>query len=344
MVTGSFNAFDNRTFSCPGSTRTIKGKVEQVNGNGYEGNAYVYSNGEYVQKSMDTSSQQYMVDNSLLTAYEYSRLTVNKKEKVYPKDANFDTEEAICSIIISGSEDFTGVNITSDIDTMIVKDVLISDDGGTYESTMNKSSIAIKNMSDKYIDGKYAYGSGVIEFPSTKYLKLVLQSNGVTSDKMAFEWVDAEHSTADKQVTVTTQLNTAKRHVIRVNNIELLKGQYDGAATLVTKELIFNPVKSIAIFANEYVPSYFSSDSEYFEYILTVNGIDHSIVPINSDKNGTKVIRFIDHTSSDTYIEHINESIKSAKLTVKFYSPGSSYTPYLSNLKVCLGEVDSTNG
>lgn len=106
-----------------------------------------------------------------------------------------------------------------------------------------------------------------------------------------------------------------------------------------TQELVGDPVESIAIFASEYIPSFFPDNEEYIKYTLSVNGIDYNIVPINSNREGTKVIRFSDITSSDLYVEYVKESIKTAKLTITINTSDGTSTPYISNLKICYGKA-----
>ena len=108
-----------------------------------------------------------------------------------------------------------------------------------------------------------------------------------------------------------------------------------------SEELISEPVESIAIFTSEYVPSHFPDNQDYIQYILTINGIDYNIVPINSNKEGIKVIRSSKLMSLDTYAEHIGESIKSASLSIIINTPDSYTTPYVSNVKICYGKAVS---
>ena len=337
---GSFLAYDDRTFCCSGSMKKVTPLIMNVEGNGYEGNAYVRVNGAFAVDSTNTANRNYMIDDSVSTAWEYSRLTMDRSESTYPVDANFDAQEARCAIIIAADERFTSFALTSDLDNMIIEDVLTSSDSGvSFRSVLNTKEVHINNMDDKYLNNGYAYGSGVISFPGTQWLKLVLRSGGATSDKLAFNWKDAEHSTPDNSVVVVKDLPSAKRHVIRINNIELFTGEFSHESTLTTGELIDTPVKSLAIFANEYIPEQFEKEYYYCQYILTINGIDFSVVPLNSDHdNGYKIIRFSGHSSQDSYVKEVFEPIKTARLTVKLYTEDKAYTPYLSNLKICYGE------
>ena len=337
---GSYLAYDDRTFCCSGSFKKVTPLIMNVEGNGYEGNAYVRVGDSYLAESVNTANRNYMTDNSVSTAWEYSRLTMDRSEKIYPTDANFDVREARCSITIAADERFTSFALTSDLDNLIIEDVLTSHDhGSTFQSVMRTKEVHVSSMDDKYLNSGYAYGSGIISFPGTQWLKLVLRSNGATSDKLAFNWKDVEHSTPDNSVVVVKELPSAKRHVIRINNIELFTGEFSHQTTLTTDELIDRPVKSLAIFANEYIPEQFESQYYYCQYILTVNGIDFSVVPLNSDRNnGLKIIRFSGHNSQDDYVLELFEPIKTARLTINMFTEDKAYTPYLSNLKICYGE------
>lgn len=133
-------------------------------------------------------------------------------------------------------------------------------------------------------------------------------------------------------------LNNVKRHLIRVNDITAFTGNYASQSYLETGELVTGQVSSIAIFANEYVPPSFK-EGTYFEYILVVNGIEYDIVPINCHRNGTKVIRYSGYSITENYTKHISEPIKTAKLAIKITTPDNSTSPYISNIKICLGKA-----
>ena len=135
-------------------------------------------------------------------------------------------------------------------------------------------------------------------------------------------------------------LPNTKRHVIRVNDISAKARTYVNKSTMRTDELITGaPVSSIAIFANEYVPYHYPDNQNYIQYIITINGEDYDITPINSYKTGKKIFRCTEHSYLDTYVQKLPENIKSAKLTVIIQSPEDKSAPYVTNLKVCLGKA-----
>lgn len=338
---GVFSTEKGSTFMAYASgLKTIDIQVLQVRGNGYEGNEYVYTNGGFLKDTIDTSKQEFINDASIITAYEYSRLTADISEALFPPAVNFDKEDAECGIVVGATESFNTIKVISDFANVIIKDVLVSsDDGATFTSTIT-SPIKINSQDAKYESGAYAYGSGIICFPSTKFLKVIFRSNGVTTDKIAFKNIDTTNPSSPKETIVN--IDSAKRHIVRINNIEARVGKFSKNTTMTTKDFIISPVDSISIFANEYVPEHFPSAS-YFKYILNVNGVDYEVIPINSQRKGIKIIKTSDYSLADTSIKHINESIKSASLTVVIVSPNEAETPYLSNVKVCLGKEGIKN-
>ena len=309
--------------------------VTFVEGNGFAGNKFVYNNKEYAINNMNTSNKQNIYDGDPLTIYEYSRLTsIGNKTETTPAEINFDKEEARCSINIRCEDTISMLHLDMD-SHVILEDVLYSDDGIIYKSAWTTPK-EINNINQSYIDPNYIYGTGVISFPPSQFIKLQLASNGATDDKLAFLFTDA--SNAQQPIERTVELPNAKRHVIRISDITAHIGTFS-QGYLQTKELISNPVQSIAVFANEYIPEYFPDNKTYIQYILTVNGIDYDIVPINSEKTGTKVIRVSNYSIIDDYVVHINETIKSASLKVVINTMDSNVTPYVSNVKICFGKI-----
>ena len=140
----------------------------------------------------------------------------------------------------------------------------------------------------------------------------------------------------DQTDEITTIVKSAKRHVIRLNNIEARRKQYIGESIFKSKELISGnkDIYAISIFANIYLPDNLSDD--FVKFTLTINGVDYEILPINSYKNGIKMIRFSQGKMPTEYTKYIGEKITSAYLTVSIKSK-NKITPYINNLKVLLG-------
>lgn len=141
--------------------------------------------------------------------------------------------------------------------------------------------------------------------------------------------------------TTLVKLDGAQRHVIRINNLIGFTNYYLAESSMVTEELLAGAVQSIAVFATEYLPPTFPGDSDqaYIQYILTINGEDYEVVPVNGHRSGIKVIRYTNYSIADNYVQHVSEPIKSAKLTVKITTPDLSYSPFVSDIKICIGRA-----
>lgn len=216
-------------------------------------------------------------------------------------------ENARCTITLSSEEPFNAVKIQTSDDIIVEEVETSNDDGITYLSNMSEE-IHINNREHRYNHPNYVYESGIIAFPFTRFAKIRVRS--AKKDKI---------------------------NDIVIDNIIVSGSEYE-MATLEKSSIISNPVESIAVFANEYIPPHFLSE-DYIEYILTVNGVDYKVVPINGHKPGIKVIRFANYSDNNNYTVHINETIKSAKLKVVIRTTRNNETPYLSNLKICVGKV-----
>ena len=69
--TGDASAFDENTFTTTASTRnSVVLNIDDISGNGYEGNKYVYSNNGFESDSIDTSNRDFAIDDSSTSYYE----------------------------------------------------------------------------------------------------------------------------------------------------------------------------------------------------------------------------------------------------------------------------------
>jgi hypothetical protein len=162
---------------------------------------------------------------------------------------------------------------------------------------------------------------------------------------MALNFKDVAYSdTETKQVEQRiVEVSSARRHVVRVNGIQGQRKQFEAATNMKSRELIRVPVDSIALFCSEQIPSHFAN-KKYVTYIMTVNGIDYEIEPINSQRPGKKIIRHSELQADQPYAVYIKESIKSAYLTIIVHSHGATETPYLSNIKILYGRGGDYHG
>lgn len=330
--TGNFEYQDGVFSSKTTQSTSTVATVIDVTGNGYEGNKYVLQDKSYLEDILSTSNRNAIVDNNISTYWEYSRITASNTEEDLLTDFNTDSSEAKCTITLKFDQLSNELAIKSSIEGLKVVAIRYSNDNLTYKD-LNIMPFSLNNKEDSYKNQDYIYGSNIIAFPDSLYVKITFESKGYLNDTIAFDKVIAEN---DKTSTLTTIVSTAKRHVIRINDIESKRKQYIKESAFKTNELITNKkdIYAISVFANIYLPNNISEDNVSF--ILTVNGIDYNIKPVNSYSDGIKIIRFSQGKMPVEYTKYIGEKITSAYLTVTIKSK-NKLTPYVNNIKVLLG-------
>lgn len=345
------------------STKEIALEIVDVFGNGYEGNKYVYKDYMYTNTVLDTSLRKNVTDDKITSYYEYSRITVSNVEDAEIPDFNKDNKEATCTITFRSAEPINEIDIITDDSTILITNIAYSINGIDYID-MNIPYISINNKLDSYENFGYIYGSGRISFPySIQLFKVTFQSTGYKNDVIAYEKVllpvanneadldfegdgmgiaipenywsdDINFNINEFTEEVTTVVKSAQRHVIKLNQVKAYMYNYVNKSKLETKELLNQDVYSVALFANVYIPQGLSDDA--VKFILTVNGTDYNVVPINSHMNGIKIIRFSTGNANDIYTKRIGEKIKSAKLSIIFNNE-SKIVPRVNNIKVLFG-------
>ena len=339
--TGSYNiSSDGVIFAPTTQVNKINIYITDVQGNGYEGNAYVYNDGKYQKDTYNTADRSQMVDDSRSTYYEYSRLVVDEVEENAPRMIfNKDNEHALCTLYIQAEDLVNYIDITTEDSDLSIVSIQYSSDDIEYKQ-LEIPQITINNVLDSYGKTGYIYGSGKIAVPLSQFFKITLQANSFKTDTIAYEKTIFEN---DENVsansipylnTVSQIVPSAKRSAIKINDIKAYKNVYSTKTSIVSPELITAHAYSIAVFCNVYIP--YPLDDTCVKFKMTINGKEYDMVPINSDLNGIKVIRFSGGKSSTSYTELITEPIKSAKLTIQLDNKASA-TPYLNNFKVLIG-------
>lgn len=338
--TGDFS-YDNNSFFCEVTNTTdTRYNIIDVLGNGYEGNAHVYDQWDesYVSETLDTSKRSAIKDNSLSTYWEYSRITASEDEKYVFSGVNFDAEEAKCTLTLNFENAVNHIKISSDNDDLIVSDIHISNNGTSYKS-VDFEPVAINSKEDQYNNYSYIYSSGIIAFEPSTYVKVTLESSGYTYESIAFERKTiVEDDSKDIIATETTILDTGRRHVVKINDLTGQTNYYKNETKMTSRELITDgEVNVISLFCSSYLPAGIKESD--LQFILTINGKDYEVVPVNSQRNGKKIIRFSQGTMKSDYTEYLTEPIKSAKLTVIMKSR-NGITPYINNLKILIGDEE----
>lgn len=141
-------------------------------------------------------------------------------------------------------------------------------------------------------------------------------------------------STPDPVVSV---LPTAKRQVIKINEIRAQKRKYKTSSTHKTGELLASSTDRVALFANEYIPEHFTN-GDWVRYYLHVNGKREEVVPINHQKDGIKVIKKSEYDDGERHVLIVDELIKSVKLEIQISTQSEQETPFVSNMKLVTGK------
>lgn len=328
-VTGGNIAYNEGVFSLKETAlKSVSYTIDDITGNGYEGNKYVYNNEQFINKITDTSNRKYINDSSVLTYYEYSRITANNtEENVFPL-VNFDSVHAKVSIILKADTTFNTLEFNSENKDVMLVELSTSLDGQTYTKS-DINNVILNSKSERFTSSKYIYGSGLLSFKDCRYVKLILKATQFTSDTIAFTKTVNEK---DKIINIVS----GKRSVIKINDIMLYQKQYTSSGQIALTNSIIEPVHAIGIFANEYAADGINIRNA-ITYTLIVNGLSYNLIPLNSNDNGKKIIRTTNNSLEATHVIYINETIKNATLRVDLKTDKYYATPFISDLKLLLG-------
>ena len=308
-LTGDYSYCGNSTFCAAMSKRSgVDYEVTGVVGNGYEGNDYVVYGGGFLAETNPTKDRALLTDHILDTAYEYSRILSNNTGSDYDI-AQKDEQQAACTVELTGKSSFNMLLVYSD-SSLVLDDVAVCSD--TRYEWQNRPAQKLLDQPN--------FSCICATFPQALKAKVVLSQTAVNGDV-----IGVSSSSSIKM------LPDARRSAIRVCAIDAVSAEFYKTSVFKTPELLKTTMDSISILATEYAPT------GSVEYVLTVNGKDYNVVPMNSQKNGTKVIRYSTAKSEDDYITTIGEKISSASLTISINTASAQETPLVSGIRVCLG-------
>lgn len=314
----------------PTNLEEVEYSIVDIAGNGYEGNEYIYNNyGEEEKEIEDRSNRDFILDKNDTTCYEYSRLNTDKKEEAIDGLINYDNKEARCTITCAVKKPVCKTTLFSEDEHVVVEKVEVSNDGIGFTNIF-ENPLKMNEMAQSYKDISYAYGSRTICFPYSTFVRITMSSDVIRNDIVIVK---------DKNGVPIKTTNTRHKKV-QINNISFFRSEYSKIEIKTRNILESGSVDKIGIFANEYVPDHFTANN-YIKYSLIINGTEFEIIPINSDRNGTKIIKYAEKESisvKDWYTTTINETIKTAQLKITISDFKKKETPYVSNIKICLGK------
>lgn len=331
--TGDFSYEEGVFFSKLSGSSYVNCIVDNVEGNGYEGNKYVKKDTQYLEEIINSKNKKFITDGNISTYWEYSRITASNTEPYLIADFNTDNAEAKATVTLKFANKANELSIKTTSENIKVIGIRYSNDGLNYED-IEMMPFVINNKQESYKEEGYIYGSNIISFPNSLYVKITFESIGYENEVLAFERVVSNES--EKIEKITTVVPTAKRHVIKINDISVKSKIFAAESVMKSNELISEDtnVYAISVFANIYLPNGLPKDA--VKFTLTINGIDYEVEPVNSHNNGIKIIRFSQGKMPAEYTKYIGEKIQSAFLKITLKSKGQ-ICPYINNLKILYG-------
>jgi len=326
---------------CPYGPVETKQEIQilSVEGNGYVGNGHVLSAGDaYLEETDNRGKIEYIADSSPMTVFEYSRICSNDKSQYQSNDdsvydVNQDDKDVTC-IITAMSKGEGGINmldIDSPNDDIKIKDILISGNNISYRSVLQSE---IDFRTDMYHSVNQIAGSKKVCFPTTRYVKIVLTSSHCEpGEQLGYSEVDVS---GQKPVTVIRRLKGAIRKVIQIGSLNAYRCEYENGTILTSDLAPEGGCRTVALFANEYIPFGMEDPETAITYELHINGEKHNVVPINGNRPGYKMISCTESQFEDSNVKFVGEKINTVQVRINIRSDGD-LTPLVGNLKLCIG-------
>ena len=324
-IKSSLYQYKNCLTASVASEEKVDVKLININGNGYIGNDYVVSKESdqlFEKDKLNTANEKYMYDNIKNTYWEYSRIfsydSINKSDIINIDDVS-------CTVQLTfEAQNELGINelvFSDDVKLSVIK-IEISSDNLNWISTF-EGNISPNNIDQSYSNFSYIYGSGALIFPTTKYVRITLESNYVENNKIKINDII---------------FNNTYRKVIRINKVEARRVMFNSGSGTTENIITSGRAISASIFVNEYIPDFIKNNlTDEIKYVLIINGKNYEVIPINSDKKGIKLIKYSQTPVKENYVTYINESINSLQVAL-IIPTALQYSPYLANLKLCLGK------
>ena len=332
--TGSFSySDDGKTLSCPAEgLESVTYTILDISGNGIAGNKYVKPVTSANTDWVDTSNQDYLNDGDLTKYFEYSRYETTDESEKQDGIIHYDTESCRCTIELYASTQTAMIRVSSSDTDVVVEGIQVSNDGIYYTPALKKE-VPVFDRQYSYNNYQYIYGSGILSFKPSHYIRITMRSNAKASDTIY-----------DPDAKDTPILSNTKRKVIRINEISLYDADFDVCDITSKNAIQRGSLTAIAVFSNVYIPNNFKKGS-YITMELNVNGTSYPIVPINSDDTGIKIIRYSKNrkTQAGGYVQYIKEPITSVYLHITMNPYNTVQTPFISNLKFCVGKTEDMN-
>lgn len=219
------------------STTAIKPTITNIEGNGYEGNAYVLDGESFLKEKKDTSNRNHLIDDSKLTVYEYSRLLTdqplektNADRTTIPTDSlpavNYDNVPAKCMITLKTNLPCNKVTILSEQTAgIMISGIYLSNDNIAYKNVLSEPVLLSKVQND-YINNNYIDKSGMFCFGNAKYITLSLESTSINNN----DSIGYIKSVIENKETASTTESTSETEKTSGSSSDSWYSKYEGTA------------------------------------------------------------------------------------------------------------------
>lgn len=303
-------------------------EIVSVSGNGYSGNAFVYQDDDTFQNETDDRSvAAYISDNNDITIYEYSRISTKDKKETVGGVVNYDDKPVECVLTLRAEAPVSKAILHIDEKDLVVKKIEVSDDGLNFRTCQGPER-RVNDTGEMYTSYDYVFGCPVLCFPYASFIRLTISSNTPTQDRIAIQEEDGR----------ITQYPAAYRKKIGIRGILLYTAEYEEYTTISAEILSDCAIDKVSLFASEYIPDHFVG-TDYISYSLIVNGQEIPVVPVNTGRDGIRIVKYSeDRSAPDSYTSLIDETVRSVKVKIRIKPFNGNESPYVSNLKLCVGK------
>lgn len=299
--------------------------IVEITGNGMAGNAFILDEkNNFIEQIRRSDFSQAFKDDDKLTYYDYQRLTVKQEDSYTTPEMHYDTIPARCDILLKAKD--TIENCTISANTCLLTGMFFSNDGINFTNALSENYIL--NQSNNLIKSDF------LSLPSAEYVKLSFESIGDSLEKIGFYSYDNK---IQKEKLI--KLDSGKRHLIRIHEIVLQSHIYIDKSYFKTTNLLPYPVQSVAIYADIYYPGHLDKKEQAVDFEIIVNNKSYSVVPINSDRNGKKIIASSSFDFNTLYAGiYINEPLTKVEISMQFNCSHQHETAVVKNLKLLIGD------
>lgn len=173
---GQFSVYQGHAALPEKESKNIAYAIEDISGNGYEGNEFVYTEEGTPVKEIFKTPRESIMDGSNATWFEYSRITVEKNEPISFFMANYDDIPTRMIMDLRSNEMVNQLNVEAEEGTLI-NSILVSENGDKYTETLKYPQIIKSNA--------------FFSFMPAHHIRIMFESDKKTNEKIGFDYAGA---------------------------------------------------------------------------------------------------------------------------------------------------------